>query len=75
MADAVSEAAPIDLIARAMVADLHAQPDEVQQAYRYLYARVALDAGLLELIGQEWTITEEAEYVAAMRHCLLGPDP
>ena len=44
---------PVDLIARAMAADLHAEPDEVQQAFRYLYARVAPDTGLLELIGEE----------------------
>jgi hypothetical protein len=28
-------------------------PPPVQQAYRYLFARVALDPGILELVGQE----------------------
>ena len=36
-----------------MAAALRAEPLEVQQAYRYLFARVALDAGILELIGHE----------------------
>ncbi len=51
--NAVPECEPIDLVAKVMVADLHAQPDEVQAAFRYLYARVALDEGLLELVGHE----------------------
>ena len=49
----VTHGAMIDAVARAMVADLHAQPDEVQAAFRYLNARVALDEGLLELIAHE----------------------
>src|SRR5687768_13573082 len=43
----------IDLMAKAVAADLHAEPDEVQQAFRYLYARVALGEGLLELTCEE----------------------
>jgi hypothetical protein len=43
----------IDLIAKAMVADLHAEPDAVQEAYRYLFAQVAVEQGILVLIGQE----------------------
>jgi hypothetical protein len=42
-----------DVAAAAMAAALGAEPLEVQQAYRYLFARVALDAGILELIGHE----------------------
>lgn len=74
------------------------EPSEVQRAYRYLFARVALDAGILELIGREirpsgerlvcreiadgkyyavdrpseWTMEDEAQYVAEMRVRLLG---
>jgi hypothetical protein len=44
---------PIDLVAKAMAADLHALSDESQAAFRYLYARVALDEGLLELVGED----------------------
>ena len=36
-----------------MAAALAQESPEVQQAYRYLFARVALDAGILELIGHE----------------------
>jgi hypothetical protein len=43
----------INLVAKAMAADLHAEPDEVQQAFRYLFARVALAEGLLELTREE----------------------
>jgi hypothetical protein len=45
----------IDLVAKAMVADLHAQPDEVQGAFRYLYAQVAYQEHLFDLIGREIT--------------------
>ena len=36
-----------------IAAALQQESPEVQQAYRYLFARVALDAGLLELLGHE----------------------
>jgi len=42
-----------DVAAAEIVAALRAEPAEVQQAYRYLFARVALDTGILELIGHE----------------------
>lgn len=42
-----------DKAAAQLAADLHAEPPEVQEALRYLYARVALDWGLLELLGHE----------------------
>jgi hypothetical protein len=42
-----------DQAAADIVAALHAESPEVQEAYRYLFARVALDAGILELIGHE----------------------
>lgn len=42
-----------DRAAAEMAAALRAEPDEVQQAYRYLFARVAEEAGLLRLIGHE----------------------
>jgi hypothetical protein len=42
-----------DQAAAEMAAALAREAPEVQQAYRHLFARVALDAGLLELIGHE----------------------
>jgi hypothetical protein len=36
-----------------ITAALRQETPEVQQAYRYLFARVALDAGILQLIGRE----------------------
>jgi hypothetical protein len=44
---------PIDDAARQMADALHQLDPAAQQAYRYLYARVALDAGLLVLVGTE----------------------
>jgi hypothetical protein len=44
---------PIEGAARKIADALHELEPDAQQAYRYLYARVALDAGLLVLIGQE----------------------
>jgi hypothetical protein len=42
LADVV-EGDPIFEAAKHLAAELHAQSPEVQQAFRYLYARVALD--------------------------------
>lgn len=42
-----------DQAAAEMAAALRAEPPEVQEAYRYLFALVAEDAGLLRLIGHE----------------------
>ena len=45
--------AEIDRAALEIAARLHQEPAEVQQAYRYLFARVAEEAGILEPIGHE----------------------
>lgn len=42
-----------DQVAGEVAAALGQESPEVQQAYRYLFARVAEDAGLLTLIGHE----------------------
>lgn len=42
-----------DQAAAEIAAALRAEPPDVQRAYRYLFARVALDAGILELAGHE----------------------
>jgi hypothetical protein len=39
--------------AAGIAAALHAEPPEVQRAYRCLFARIALSAGAIELVGQE----------------------
>jgi hypothetical protein len=36
-----------------MAADLQAEPDAVQEAYRYLLAQVAVEQGILELVSEE----------------------
>jgi hypothetical protein len=48
-----------DRAAAELAAALDRESPEVQQAYLYLFARVALDAGLLELIGHEIRSTGE----------------
>ena len=48
-----------DQAAAEMAAALKRESPEVQQAYRYLFARVALDAGLLELVSHEIRPTGE----------------
>lgn len=50
---------PIDQAAREIAEGLRHLPGESQQAFRYLFARVALDAGLLELVGHEIRPTGE----------------
>lgn len=49
----MSEPDIYDQAAAEIAAALRAEPPEVQRAYRYLLARVALGAGVLELIGHE----------------------
>ena len=49
----MTELDPIYQAEQSMAADVGHAPPAVQQAYRYLFARVALDTGLLELIGHE----------------------
>jgi len=44
---------PYEKAVAEIVAALRAELPEVQHAYRYVFARVALDAGTLELIGHE----------------------
>ena len=44
---------PHDLTAHLLDADLEGQPPEVQRLIRYAWARVALDYGMLILIGEE----------------------
>lgn len=50
----MSERDPIHDLASQLLADeLEAQPQEIQARLRYAWARVALDYGILILIGQE----------------------
>jgi len=44
---------PSKLAASLLAADLAAQPADMQATLRYLYGRVAIDWGLLEIIGVE----------------------
>lgn len=50
---------PIDQAAKEMAEGLHELPPHSQQAFRYLFARVALDAGLLGMVGHEIRPTGE----------------
>jgi hypothetical protein len=49
----VTGEARIEAVAHALTADVHAESDEVQEAFRYMLARVALDEGLLKLVSRE----------------------
>lgn len=49
----MSETTRHEQIAAEIAAALRELPLESQQAYRYLFARVALDCGLVDLVGQE----------------------
>ncbi|MEA2640587.1 MAG: hypothetical protein QOF51_1981 [Chloroflexota bacterium] len=44
---------PHDLAAQLLAADIAAQPPETQRLLRYVWARVALDFGILLLVGEE----------------------
>jgi hypothetical protein len=60
----VSESDPIAAAAKALAADLHAEPDAVQEVVRYLLAQIAVEQGLLELMGEEaWPTRTRREYV------------
>jgi hypothetical protein len=52
-ADAVNNEEAVAAVAKALTADVHAASDDVQEAFRYMLARVALDEGLLELVSRE----------------------
>lgn len=56
---ATRDAGLYDQAAADIAAARHREGPEVQQAYRYLFARVALEAGILELIGHEIRSTGE----------------
>jgi hypothetical protein len=43
----------IAALAHALAADLHAEPDDVQETVRYLLAQVAVEQGVLELVDEE----------------------
>ncbi len=44
---------PNELAAQLLTADLDAQPPELQRLMRYVWARAALDFGILVLIGED----------------------
>jgi hypothetical protein len=89
---------PHELATQILADDLNDQPPEVQRLIRYVWARVALDWGILLLIGEEhvdgvdrlvctlqedgscyvverppdWSLAEEADYVASVKAILGG---
>jgi hypothetical protein len=73
----VTDPAPIDLVAKALAADLHAEPDDVQEAYRYLLAQVAEQQGILEVVSEEiWPTGAQLVYrepVSGARYAVTRP--
>jgi hypothetical protein len=51
-----------------LAADLHAEPDSVQEACRYVLAQVAVGQGLLELVSEEvWQTGTQLVYQEPVR--------